>query len=345
MEKVINITIGRVIFSIEEDAYRVLSGYLEEIRNYFAKEENSEEIMEDIEISIADKFLKRSRGGKEGVVLADVEKVIAQLGTVQDFAQGADFVEDEDAKETGRSKKLYRDVDDKIIAGVASGLGAYLGVEAVIVRLFFVLSLFLGGFGAVFYLILWLIVPEAKTSAQKFEMKGGKVTLKEIEKSLKEGIDKIKKKDFKKVENVLNRGFRVFGRVFLILLNFMRVALGVILSVSGVLGVFVVSFAVSYVISGADIPPLALQLHDFVTLSGALYWVFLLALYFTLLIPFIIFMIAGLSFLKKFNAFKSTLLFVLLTVWFIAVGFVSSVVFQNYDQIKDQVEQIQLEHR
>lgn len=61
-------------------------------------------------------------------------------------------------------KKLFRSLKDKMIAGVCSGIGEYLGVDPTIVRLAFVALSFLGGGGALAYLILWIIIPEEPVS-------------------------------------------------------------------------------------------------------------------------------------------------------------------------------------
>src|ERR1700712_4837858 len=102
-------------------------------------------------------------------------------------------------------KKLYRNPDNRIIGGVASGLSAYFHIEMWIPRLIFALPLiaglftaifrnrwfgfddspvfFTGGFGGslfVVYVILWIILPEANTPSEKLEMRGEKVDLESI---------------------------------------------------------------------------------------------------------------------------------------------------------------------
>lgn len=343
MEKIISITIGKVIFNIEEEAYDKLSGYLEEIRKHFSKEKNGEEIIEDIEISIADKFLDRKQGKDSAVTINDVEKIIAQMGTVKDFDKSTEEEEGEKAKEkteSFRNKKLYRDPNDKIIAGVASGLSAYFGIDTSLMRLAFVVTVFFGGIGIIAYVLLWVIIPKASTTAQKLEMHGDRITLKEIENSLKNGIKKIKKKDFSQVEEKLNRIFRAFGKVIWTFFHIIRVVLGIAISLAGLAGIFATSFALSFLISGADIPYLNVQLYDFVTLSGSMHWVFLIALYLLIAIPFIIFMLGGISILKKQSLLKPFGWITLLILWFIALGITSSIAFQNFDQIQSKVEQI-----
>ena len=69
-------------------------------------------------------------------------------------------------------RRLYRDADSRVLGGVCSGMGAYFNIDVVIFRILFVLSVFMGGAGVLIYIILWIVVPKAKTTAQKLEMKG-----------------------------------------------------------------------------------------------------------------------------------------------------------------------------
>lgn len=78
----------------------------------------------------------------------------------------------DDKEKLKRNHKLYRDVDEKVVGGVASGIAAYIQVDPLVTRLLFILALFWGGFGIIAYLILWIAMPAARTLAQKVEMRG-----------------------------------------------------------------------------------------------------------------------------------------------------------------------------
>lgn len=349
MEKVINITIGKTVFYAEEEAFKKLSVYLESIGKHFEKDADKEEILEDIEVSIAEKFLALKKGRMTAVNLGDVEEVIRQMGTLKDFENIA--AEDKEEKSEEKEsffefkKKLYRNPDDVIIAGVASGVAAYLGVETGLVRLVFILSVLLGGAGIVIYLILWIILPVAETTAQKLNMRGERVTLKEIEKVVKRGVEKLKKKDgiLSEVSGFLDKFFHIlrslagtFGRI-------LSVIFGVIFSVGGILGVCVLSFGLSWMISGGGIPYTDVQVEEFVAVTGASYNLFLVAVYFLILIPFTFVAITGISFLKRKNILKPIGLVILLLTWFASLGLVMSVVFQNLPLIEDRLDQVKIE--
>lgn len=114
---------------------------------------------------------------------------------------------DEDKK----IKKFYRDNDNKVLGGVCSGLAAYFGVDITVIRLLFVLSVFLFGTGFLAYIILWIVAPKAETLTQKMEMKGEPVTLSNIETNIKESINVDKNAPENALTKVLLFPFRLIG--------------------------------------------------------------------------------------------------------------------------------------
>lgn len=194
MEKTISITLNGQVFNIEEEAYSRLKEYLDSIRNHLRSSDDKAEIISDIEASIAEKFSGKISDAKQVITKRDVEDLIAVMGTVEDLASelGEDEAGGEPASETGEAggkhsfgKKLYRNSDDVVIAGVCSGLGAYFGIDPVIIRILFVVTFFAYGTSAFIYLILWIAMPMARTRTQKLEMHGDPVTLASIEESVK----------------------------------------------------------------------------------------------------------------------------------------------------------------
>lgn len=190
MKKTIIINIGNSIIHIEEDAYEILTTYLNEIKQHFAKNADDFEIVTDIENRIAEMFGEMLQTGQKQVIeLADVESVIAQMGRVQDFQ-----TEEEEApaaapfNQFAADKKLYRDTDEGVIAGVCAGLGHYLNIEARWVRLIAFLLIFLGGTGILAYLILWIATPRAISRSERMEMKGEATNLYGYQRSFDEEL-------------------------------------------------------------------------------------------------------------------------------------------------------------
>lgn len=185
MKKVLNVGIGGVPFVMEEDAYKRLEAYLGHFRAKLAS--GGQEVMDDIEQRIAELFGANLGSGK--VITLDItERVIAQLGMPdggeEPFTSSS---YGEPKREYGAVHKLYREKDGKAIAGVCSGLGAYFDIDPVLVRIIFLLVFFAGGAGLLAYVIFWLITPEAKTPAQKCELRGIPATAENMSKFASHG--------------------------------------------------------------------------------------------------------------------------------------------------------------
>jgi len=196
MEKTIIINIGNTIIHIEESAYELLKVYLIEVKQHFANHADDLEIVTDIENRIAELLTEQLEAQKKQVVAAvDVNIVIAQMGRVQDFDSAE--VNEEEPVETHSyqhhtEKKLYRDMDDRVIAGVCAGIAHYINIEAKWIRLAALLSVFLGGAGFLVYAILWIIMPKAKSRIERMEMKGETANLQGFQKNLDEELLAVK---------------------------------------------------------------------------------------------------------------------------------------------------------
>jgi len=154
-------------------------------------------------------------------------------------------------------KKLYRNPDDKVLGGVASGLAAYFGVkELLYIRLAFVFLTIAGGSGLVIYLILWIITPVASSITERIKMKGGEITLDSIDSTLKETINPAPTTPESTLKKVIMTPFRVLGQVIealgsalgslgKFLLTLLRLFFGVIIFIFGMVlvGVPLVTFA------------------------------------------------------------------------------------------------------
>ncbi len=168
MEKIININMAGRVIAIEDSAYTSLKSYLESLKNYFAGEEGGDEIMNDIESRVAELMADKIRRGSVAINTSDIDEIVGSIGRVEDFV-AADDEPSNPHMETGsmppprsRSKKFYRDTNDKIAGGVCSGLAAYLNLDPALVRIVFAI-LALGGWGSglLLYLVLWIFVPAA----------------------------------------------------------------------------------------------------------------------------------------------------------------------------------------
>lgn len=226
MNKTIIINIGNSIIHIEEEAYEILMVYLNEIKQHFGKTADDFEIVKDIENRIAEMFAEiLQKAQKQVIDVADVRGVIAQMGSVQDFVND----EEEEVKTENfyanynGIKKLYRDTDEGVIAGVCAGLGHYLNVEARWLRLAFFLLTFLAGTSILVYLILWIAIPRAATRSERMEMKGEATNLYGYKKSFDDELAALKANmksandhlapAMRKSGNFITEGVKMIGRL------------------------------------------------------------------------------------------------------------------------------------
>lgn len=193
MNKTISINISGLVFYIEEGAFDILKSYLDSIKDYFSNQKGGSDIVADIEARIAELFQEKVNEEKTAITLEDVNQVIAGLGQPQDMMDEED-VEDNLDSDSGQThaadpgeKRLFRDPDSKLLGGVCSGLGAYFGVDPVWLRLAFVLLVWMGGSGVLLYVILWVVIPEASSTADKLKMRGKPINVNNIEESIRKG--------------------------------------------------------------------------------------------------------------------------------------------------------------
>jgi phage shock protein PspC (stress-responsive transcriptional regulator) len=190
MKITVSINLGGYFFNIDEDAYAELKSYLKNLKLHFAGEESSSEILSDIESRMAELFRTKLTSYKQVINIEDVHQVITVLGTPEDIS-------DTEAP-TARDKfsspgyhRMYRDPDHRVIGGVCAGIAAYWDIELWLVRLiFFVLVMM--GVGILIYLILYIVLPEAKTTAEKIAMKGNPVNIHNIKDSVKKEFDTVR---------------------------------------------------------------------------------------------------------------------------------------------------------
>lgn len=197
MKKTLTINLSGMIYHIDEDAYLLLDKYLRDVKVHLEKENDAREIINDIEGRISELFSEKTNQGSHVITIEHVDEVIKRIGQPKDFGESTDekAKENQSQKNTfepageGGNKKLYRNPDDKILGGVASGIAAYLDCDPTLVRLAFIICSIFWGTSILVYIILWMIVPLANTAAQKLEMRGEKINLENIGKTVTEGFE------------------------------------------------------------------------------------------------------------------------------------------------------------
>ena len=217
MKKTLTVNLNGRVFNIDEDAYELLENYLSNLKSYFREKSDAAEILFDFEARIEELFSENIKSGYEVISIEQVEAVIKCMGSPEDLGDETIGIEKENVasdnpQENKSKKKFYRNIDDKKLGGVCSGIAAYFGWDPLPVRLIFVILTFLStGWLILFYLILWALMPAALTASQKLEMKGEPVTLENIGKTVSETITSVKTNE---IESFLSAVFKIWVIIF-----------------------------------------------------------------------------------------------------------------------------------
>jgi len=286
MNKTLTINLGGFVFHIDESAYHQLDRYLGQLKAQFAATQGGSEIIADIESRIAELFKERTQT-REVITQQDVEEIIEIMGKPEDYL----YEEQEESSSTAytgftrsKSRRIFRDPDNRVIGGVSAGVAAYFNIDPIWIRILFIV-LFFTGPGIFIYLIMWLVIPKASTTAEKLQMRGEHVTIENIEKSVKDGLHNMGASARKYGEQARNFDYRETARhaggFFTDLGNFLKDAfrlifkvlfklIGIIFIIFGfiiLIGVLTSLFAGGVTLFASTYTPA--ELLDFVSISAA----------------------------------------------------------------------------
>jgi phage shock protein PspC (stress-responsive transcriptional regulator) len=196
MNKVITINLDGIAYQLEEGGYDLLRTYLETAAARLKGNADRDEILSDIERAIAEKFRALLGSHKTVVVTKEVADVLADMGPIEadsgpvadPGASGAGGTgEEQSARSGGTPKRLYRIHEGAMLAGVCNGIAAYINIDPTLVRLAFVLLTMLWGTGVLVYVVMAIVVPEARSPEEKAAASGGPSTAQEFIRRAKEG--------------------------------------------------------------------------------------------------------------------------------------------------------------
>ncbi|MGL5937709.1 MAG: PspC domain-containing protein [Phocaeicola sp.] len=194
MRKTLTVNLGGTIYHINDDAYQLLDEYLVALRAHFETHKAGDEIVNDMEFRISEIFSEHIARGVQVIDYIHVEQVIARMGKPEQMEEEvaeAESNESVDSPQVSISRKLFRDPDDKILGGVTSGIAAYLGWDATLLRLALILiGCFVHGLFLA-YLIAWIVMPIAKTAADRMAMCGKTPNLENIGKTVTDGFERV----------------------------------------------------------------------------------------------------------------------------------------------------------
>ncbi|MBI9040665.1 PspC domain-containing protein [Lutibacter sp.] len=372
MNKTININLGGIFFHIDELAYQKLKHYLDAIRRSLSDDpQGRDEILNDIELRIGELLSDRIKNERQVINEADIDEITKIMGKPEDYLVDEELFEDQQInKQSSSSKKLFRDSEDKFLGGVCAGLAHYFGIDALWVRILWLVLVFSFGTGILIYAILWILIPVAETTAEKLQMKGEPVNISNIERKIREefqdvssrvkdgvnsATEKVKNPEFKRnVENraksgiqeiietlgkILSAIFNIFGKFIGALLIFIA-AITLIALIFGAFSwgsIEMLGFGDDYV----HYPPF---FFDSVIPS----WLLVAFTFLAVGIPFFVLFMLGLKILSNnVKSFSSTTKLSLLGVWIIALlglGFagINFATQKAYDGVHNQTEDILL---
>lgn len=303
MNKILNINLGGYAFTIDDDAYEYLSAYLDSIRRRFSESEGRDEIVHDIEMRLGE-LISQDMGSRTIVMLPDVEAAVQIMGKPEEFG-GEPAEQPRRSTASGKSagsirtgKRLFRDEEDSVAGGVCSGLSAYFGfADPVWIRLLFVLFTFLSfGIWAPAYLLLWILVPPARTATDRLVMRGEPVNADNIAREIEDGFERIsskvnefgasaKKKGMSGGQNAFSTLVSAIGQIFAFAVRFF-VKFGALIAICVGIGLFI-ALTVGWVASIWSLFAAAPYVDFFSPYSNGVTWLGFANLFFLLGIPLI----------------------------------------------------------
>ncbi len=241
----------------------------------------------------------------------------------------------DDLQSDEKIKKLFRNPDDRVVGGVAGGIAAYFGTDTTLIRLLFVLSIFLGGFGIIAYIVLWIITPEAKSLTDKMQMSGEPVTLANIEHSVKKNLNvneneeentftKVLLFPFRLIATIFNGLGKVAGPFLMFLGQIARIIAGLILLFMG-LGLMFVILVASGVAIGLFTADMY-SVHGNIpldTIRSSIPELGLIAAFITIFIPALAIVLSGVAVIAKRKVVSAPLGWSALGLWFISIAILS----------------------
>tara|TARA_B110000046_G_scaffold185262_1_gene226260 strand:+ start:10357 stop:11958 length:1602 start_codon:yes stop_codon:yes gene_type:complete len=316
MNKTVSINLAGIFFHIDENAYQKLQNYFEAIKASLHNTEGASEIIADIEGRVAELFSERIKTSQQVVSNKEVDEMISVMGQPEDYKIDEELFEEtpNNDKSDSQKRRLFRDRDNSYIGGVSSGFGYYFGVDPLIIRLLWVVLIFGAGMGPLLYIILWILIPAANTTAEKLAMMGKPINITNIEKKVKEEFGNVKE-SLERVKDSVNSGtlndlgksiqsksrsfFETIGDLILLFFKLIFKTVGVffiILSIVILIGFFISLLSVG-IADAVHFP--GMDFADLINSSGLPIWLVSILALFATGIPLIFILLLGLRMVSK----------------------------------------------
>jgi len=328
MKKTIRINIGGIVFHIDEDAFQKLENYLNAINMKLIDSEGAKEIVSDVESRIAELFQEKITPVNEVISIDDVDSVIAILGDPEVFEETSEPDNSGSKNNYVKSaKRFYRDSDSRILGGICTGIGHYFKIDPVIVRIAFILAFFAYGTGPLIYFILWIVIPEAKTAAQKLEMRGEQINLENIQRTVYDEVHNVKEnfkkwkgtESYKNTTNSFSNFMAFVGRAMDL---FLRIMVGFFAVLFIIIGLGMLVSLTIGVFFGFHFGENSISIHQFLNYFADNSSITIGLFGFSLLfgIPLIGLVWAGIKILFKIKTKTKIIGITALVLWFVGLG-------------------------
>lgn len=308
MNKTTSIHLQAVPIVIEEKALAILEAYLSDIKKQLVQSVDRDEVMNDIELNLIEKWDVVLHSAQSVVTVKNVETAIAQLGQAKEFVDETGY-QTASFKSPLLKREIFRDVDHAMLCGVASGLAAYFQVNVIWIRSLFILFTFFVGAGPVLYVIFWLMIPIALTPAQKAAMQGKELTVATLQ-------------DLQDAEKVSESAFLRMRRMCVRAISFVRRYVRIVFSacciIVGVIGLFALILLVLGYIFNYQALEVFVPISSLWSLAERRWMIGLCAV--VIAIPFFLLSIFGTSWLRKKRIIANWSIVVLCVVWGISTA-------------------------
>ncbi|MES2470838.1 MAG: DUF2807 domain-containing protein [Patescibacteria group bacterium] len=344
MKKALQITLSGSLFTIEEDAFERLRNYLDSIKAYFSKIPDSQDVVEDIEARISEQLLENIQNHNNIVTINDVDNVMKSMGSIEEISGSTPEDKKKQTPEESTSpRKLYRNGDDAVIAGVASGMAAYFNLDPLIMRIIFIiLALFTSGGFVIVYIILALIIPKAVTAADKVKMRGGPVTLSSFKNTLEDQVDTMKANGAdlvskgSPIRTWLEKTFRFLGSIVRLIGRIALKVLGVLLTLIPVFICIGLIFAAINLIFTVQSPYVDFPITQVIPIG--LYYLFVIIAFLAIFIPALFAASLGFSLLTGKRKMSGPTAMTLGGIWIVTILLAGTLALRYVPEIQQKVQ-------
>ncbi|ARN77660.1 hypothetical protein BST97_06430 [Nonlabens spongiae] len=337
MNKTININLAGLFFHIDEDAYNRLQKYLASVKKSFSGTQGADEIMRDIESRVAELFLEKRKNEQQVISIQHVEEVIEIMGQPEDYEVDEDIFEEQPRARRNRGqfqgKQLFRDTANGYVGGVCAGLGHYINLDAIWVRLIWVF-LFISSVGWLIpiYILLWILVPDAVTKIERLKMMGKEVNISNLGNTSEGNFDQVADEQTSASHHIVGqkgkrgsvRFFGLLGRFFKNIFKILFKIIGLLVflaSTIGLISIIVSLFTVAFIdVDGQNL----IHFFDIVIPWENVTWLLFLAIILATCIPLLVLAILGLKMLvRNMKSIGTPAKIILVILWVASIIFLS----------------------